>query len=245
MIEEYMTAEELRKEINSLTIRLVMQTEFEAEAEQVLRESGELPPALDDELKNREPAILDLIRKHRGYLKKRHRAKPSSLPVAARVALIIAAALVISMASALATVGMVKEGVLKLDIQQYSNRTEVQLVRGGASGDVPEEWTGVFFPSYIPEEYELDFSDAYEAVFRNSERKMLRFIEDTYGATYVVDSENALVSTENVHDVSATVIEKNGYVRVIWSEHNRLFIVYCFCDKETALRIADSVTMLK
>lgn len=245
MREEYMTADEIRQEIADLKIRLAFQTEFEGEVEAVLQETSQPEADLIKEIRTEESKILKDIGHF--FVKKKRRSSMSvrGLPGACKAAAVLAAVLVISVTSAFATVQMIRVGILKLDIQAYDDRTEFQLLQTGETMEVPEGWAGVFYPAYIPKGFVFSHLDEGEAVYFDASGNYMEFREATYGTGIAIDTEDAQVSTIYLHDTTATVVEKNGRASVIWAEHNRLFTLHLFGDRETAIEIANSVALIQ
>lgn len=245
MQEEYMTADEIRQEIADLKIRLAFQTEFEGEVEAVLRETSQPEADLIKGIRTEESKILQDIGHFFAKKKRRSPMSVRGLPRVCKAAAVLAAVLMISVTSAFATVQMIRVGILKLDIQAYEDRTEFQLLQTGETMEVPDGWTGVFYPAYIPADFVFSHLDAGEAVYYDASGNRLEFSEETYGTSLAVDTEDAQVSAIYLHDTTATVVEKNGRTSVIWAEHNRLFILHLFGDRETAIEIASSVTLIQ
>ena len=245
MREEYMTADEIRQEIADLKIRLAFQTEYEGEVEAVLQETAQPGTDLIKGIRTEESKILQDIGLYFAKKKRRSPMSVHSIPNACKAAVVLAAVLMISVTSAFATMQMIRVGILKLDIQAYDNRTEFQLMQTGKAMEVPEGWTGVFYPAYIPDGFVFSHLDAGEAVYFDASGNRLEFSEETYGTSIAIDTEDAQVSTVYLHDTTATVVEKNGQSSVIWAEHNRLFILHLFEDRETAIEIANSVTLIQ
>ena len=245
MREEYMTADEIRQEIADLKIRLAFQMEFEGEVEEVLQETSQPESELIKGIRTDEAKILQDISRYFAQKKRRQSLSLHSLPRMCKAAIVLAAILIISVTSAFATVQMIRVGILKLDIQTYYDRTEFQLMQTGKVMEVPKGWAGVFYPVYIPEGFMFSHLDAGEAVYFDASGNYMEFREATYGTGIAIDTEDAQVSTIYLHDTTATVVEKNGRTSVIWAEHNRLFTLHLFGDRETAIEIANSVTLIQ
>lgn len=245
MREEYMTADEIQQEIADLKIRLAFQMEFEGEVEAVLQETSQPEADLIKAIRTEESKILQDIGHFHAKKKRRAPMSVHSLPKVCKAAVVLAAVLMISITSAFATMQMIRVGILKLDIQAYDDRTEFQLMQTGKAMEVPEGWAGVFYPVYIPEGFMFSHLDAGEAVYFDASGNYMEFREATYGIGIAIDTEDAQVSTIYLHDTTATVVEKNGRASVIWAEHNRLFTLHLFGDRETAIEIANSVTLIQ
>ena len=111
--------------------------------------------------------------------------------------------------------------------------------------DVPREWTGDFYPAYIPDGFEFDGCYHSNAVYRNANGELLSFSEEAYGSRTSLDTENASLSSVHINGAEATLIEKSGWTAVVWSDNNRLFIVEMDTAKDEALRVASSVILIR
>lgn len=240
-----MTSDELRHEIADLKIRLALQMEFEDEVALVHKEIAQPSSKPVNAAQEDESRILKDIESSLEQNRQRFSGKAASVPKSRRVAVIIAAILMIVATSAFATVQMIRVGILKLEIKPYKNRTEFYLMQTEYTMDIPDGWTGVFYPAYIPDSFTFSYLDVGEVVYLNENGYYLRFLEEVYGSTMTIDTENALVEKIRLHDTEATLIEKYGRVSVIWSEHNRMFAVHLYGDRETATEVANSVTLIR
>lgn len=233
--EEFMTAEEIRQEIARLRIRLAFQEELEEEIQAL--EGAAYPEhvqQLCDGLKARM--------KPQRHPKERIRWH---MPKGGRIVAAIMIVLMISVGAAAATLQMVRIGVLKLQAETYPDRTSYSLAYTGNDVEVPESWTGSFYPSYIPEGFIHEGTCLHEVIYMDAYGGTLAYSETPDGGTVSYDTENASIKTIQINGAEATLIEKEGWSTVIWAAHNRLFSVDLFGDVETAMRIAASVTMIR
>lgn len=120
----------------------------------------------------------------------------------------------------------------------------------GPAAVVPEGWAGEYFPSYIPEGFELmqihppELNDMPFVRYINGDR-LFDFDEMPEYATTHLAGEEKKVSQTTVHDREAVVIEGHGYVEVAWAEFDRYFIVGLTGTVEEAITIARSVERIK
>ena len=251
MCDEYMSSQEIRQKIADLKIRLAFQLNFEEEVDNLLADPNEVDTEQIKYMRDMEGKILQDIERRMGYKKSKCKQRhpwPRSMRIIAAIVIL----LLVGFGSALATVQMIRFGVLKLDIQTYSDHTAYKLVTTGNTLDIPQDWHGDFYPGYIPDGFE--FSRCYTGLveYRDSKDNLLSFSEDTYGATNALDTENAKCSTVSVMGTDATLIKKNGRCAVVWAINNRLFIVDMDVSSEEAdiardevLKVAESVTLIK
>lgn len=120
-----------------------------------------------------------------------------------------------------------------------------------ASFDVPQEWGGAYYPSYIPEGFEMtDIENAFNRLFwveyRNADGIRLGFDDEDTSAEFNIDTENARAYYTDIHGEQALVAVKDVHVIIVWSEDNRIFTVSIDGDdEETALRVARSVRRIR
>lgn len=137
----------------------------------------------------------------------------------------------------------------KLLVQQTDSFVTVG-VRMNDAAIVPEGWAGDYFPSYIPDGFELiqihppEFNDMPFVTYRNGDR-MLDFDEMPEYATTHLAGEEKKVSQTTVHDREAVVVEGHGYVEVAWAEFDRYFIVGLTGSADEAIAITRSVERIK
>lgn len=241
MREEYMSSHEIMQEIADLKIRLALQQEFEQEVADILEQPNAIDEGQTQPIREMEIRVLRDITQHtRPSVHHHSRILPKGMRVLA-VALLL---MIVSIGSAFATVRMIQIGLLKLDVQTYQERTSYGLQPSGETLDVPTEWKGNFYPTYIPDDFALHDCVSTEVEYRTAKNETLTFSEYAYGTRVSLDSENASVSTVQVNGTEATLIEKNGWVAVVWNANNRLFVVDMDGSTEEVLKIAASVTMI-
>ncbi len=241
MREEYMNSQEIMQEIANLKIRLALQQEFEQEVAGILKRSYAIEEGQNTPIRDMETKVLrDLAQHARSSVHRRGHGLSKCGRVFAAVLLLM----LVSVGSAFAAVRMVQIGLLKLDVQTYQERTSYALQPSGETLEVPAEWTGDFYPAYIPKGFALYDCMSREAEYRTGNSETLTFSENAYGARVSLDTENAAVSTVQVNGAEATLIEKNGWVAVVWTANNRLFVVDMDGSAEEALKVANSVTMI-
>ena len=153
----------------------------------------------------------------------------------------------ISAPFAIANIEAIRVKVMKLLIEIQEDHTDLSLVEDeSASFVVPKEWRGEFFPSYIPEGFEVVklFSHVDVIDFEDASGDFIEFDEFTEDSATGLDTEDAVLSYATVNGVTSLVVEKNGKTTVTWSEGNHYFIVISSLAKQEVLRIADSVVYL-
>ena len=244
MCEEYLSSKEIMQKIADLKIRLALQQEFEQEVDELVAETNSVDAGQTRQIRAMEEKVLKDIAAHTGRRRQAHEHR-SRFPRGASIAAVIALLVMVCVGSAMATVHMVQIGLLKLDVQTYPERTSYSLVPSEGTMNVPQEWTGDFYPAYIPEGFEFDRCYSSNVIYYDNDDGSLSFSEETYGSRTSLDTENANLSSVLINGAEATLIEKDGWAAVVWSANNRLFIVDIDGGKDDVLRVAASVILIK
>lgn len=242
--EEYLSSKEIMQKIADLKIRLALQQEFEQEVDELVAETNSVDAGQTRQIRAMEEKVLKDIAAHTGRRRQAHEHR-SRFPRGASIAAVIALLVMVCVGSAMATVHMVQIGLLKLDVQTYPERTSYSLVPSEGTMNVPQEWSGDFYPAYIPEGFEFERCYSSNAIYYDNDDGSLSFSEEAYGSSVGLDTENANLSSVFINGAEATLIEKDGWTAVVWSANNRLFIIEMDGAKDEALRVAASVILIK
>ena len=119
------------------------------------------------------------------------------------------------------------------------------------SFDVPNGWEGMYYPTYIPDGFEvINVENLSEQIFlisfENKNNEYLTFEEMTEDAESNIDTENAQVYYTEIHGNTALVSVKADLTIVSWNEQNRILsVVFDGEVEEDALKVAKSVTRIK
>ena len=112
----------------------------------------------------------------------------------------------------------------------------------GASWDVPAEWRGEYYPSYISEGYVLTEIDPMvnKVIYNNTSGDILSFGEYSEDEEISLDSENATISYATVNGNNTLIIEKDD-TTITWSNGEKYFIVRSKLSRNETLKISASV----
>lgn len=244
MCEEFLTSEEIMQKIAELKIRLVFQQELEEEVAELTAASNSADEGQSQIVRDIEERVLKKLAAQKDE-QRQVREPKRHLPRAARFVAAVALLIMVSVGSAMATVRMVQIGLLKLNVEAHPEYTAYGLVSSGETVDVPQEWRGDFYPTYIPEGFEFDECLNYMVNYRSQNGKVVSFSEEASASRTNLDTEGAHISALFVNGAEATLIEKEGWTAVVWSANNRLFIVDMDGEKDEVLRVAASVILIK
>lgn len=240
--------EEILADIEANRLRLLfydMQIEEADAAEAKYKEQG-----LAQNEGKIEPAVIALIDKGLRKRDMRHFVRHIMPPLSKAVTIAASILLVffISLSAAFAISSNVRYRVMELLIHS-TNEYIVFGLGETTSIEIPAEWRGSHYPSYIPDNYEIaEFygnADAPGIIFSAPDGNELDFAELDELSSLLIDSENAVVTNTTVHDLPATVVEKGRSVSVVWAENNRYFCLIATTDADTALQVARSVVKIK
>ena len=98
----------------------------------------------------------------------------------------------------------IDEGHVSIDLTEDEN----------AAFDVPGNWQGEYFPSYIPEEFSIEsisnrIADIY---YKDVNGRNICFSEYTISTSTDLNSENGIITYDDVNGSIALVIELDNYV---------------------------------
>ena len=243
--------EALKQQLEDTRLRLALleYQQQEDEARQAARDS--LPPDSPEMAEESsffartQTNTLRLIKKHERLSLRRAmpRRFPRVLTVAAAVLLLLA----LSLGTALAVSPALRVQVMRLLYQVTPEYTQVSFVPDeAASFDVPAEWTGLYYPAYIPEGYEFygvgGSSSMPKVLFNASEDRFLRFSEYSLEAESNINSEGYTVEEADINDTKGVLSWKDGHTILVWPVSDRFFILDITAAADTAMEIARSVT---
>lgn len=135
--------------------------------------------AMDEIYSKSKPKIAQMIEKETGK-SRRKRFVRRTLPRITRIAAAILLTIYMGATVTFATVRSVRVYVLKFLINMEEQYAELSLIKDeGAVLDVPIDWKGSWYPSYIPEDFPLSSvgKDGYKLFFTAQDGRMITFTE--------------------------------------------------------------------
>ncbi len=199
-----------------------------------------------------EKQHLTLITRHMQRLGRRHFVH-STLPRLLRAAAIVLAVLTLAGGVALAASPDLRVQVMKLLVHTTPQYTQLKLVPDeDGSFVVPAEWQGDNYLSYVPEGLEVSQVIGREGFSvvqyhdRESGKIKLNFSENGPNSELNVDTEDAVTKQVMVGMHPATLIRKDEYITLYWSEGHRVFILSMTgFDEDSVIRVAIGVRIVK
>lgn len=191
---------------------------------------------------------LERIRK---YCKKgqAQRFFQHTLPRIGQIAAVIIAVVSISCGVGFAASKTIRVTIMRLLLNVEKQYTQVKLVEDeDRSFDVPVEWRGKSYPSYLPENLVVTqvlstFADNivdYRDIHTGS--IALSFIESDSSSESNIDTENAQMSTQIINGYLCHVVKKNTAINIFWTDGTRFYLLACNnIDEAEAVTIAEGV----
>ena len=160
----------------------------------------------------------------------------------ARVIVCMILFLAVATPIALASIPSLKQYVARMLIDIKEDHTEIQLELTD-NDIIPEEWTGSYYPYYLPPTYKLIKVDSFDlmAVYQNAQGNTLYFRESDRNELINVDSEDAEVFFEQINESMALVFKEGDFVRMVWNNNERLFFITGTLSLDEARLMAKSV----
>ncbi|HPJ03625.1 MAG TPA: DUF4367 domain-containing protein [Candidatus Limiplasma sp.] len=176
-----------------------------------------------------------------------------TLPKIGQIAAILIAVITIAGGVAIATSHSIRVQVMKMLVQMEEQYTSLSLVEDTeASFEIPLEWTGEYYPSYIPESFEanvvISFPGNHMVEFFTGESATIRIIFSEYGDSTManIDTENATVKAITIGNDSGFISIKDSHIYIYWDNGRAFFVLQTNgIVEDEAIRIAQSVMLVK
>ena len=244
--------EDLYKQYDDIRFRIAMTEIANERVESTMAEieddhSGETEQQIAEMSERLRPRIYRLINQH-DKATKRQRFIRHKLPRACIAVLCVIGALSIGALTAIASSSYVRHMLMELFIQIDDEYTQHSLVeKAGSEFDVPADWAGRFYPSYIPEGYSfvevvngLGMNVVHYADALGSE---LDFSERDASVITRIDTEDIDAVRTTIHGAEGAYTYRDGITNITWSANNAYFVINISDAPEVALKIAESVIL--
>ena len=249
---EYQDDQKLRAEYQKVLISKAMREIRDEEADSLLECSPEDQRYLEFLEANREKRMEKMMRRLRWISLKKQFF--TVVPRTMRFAVAALGILCIGLTTAFASSETFRVRVFSMFAEDHGQYTAIGLREDEQKAfDVPNGWEGMYYPSYIPAEFEIESVDSsfgreFSVYMRDKNNSDVRLIfeEMSENNEMNVDTENAKVYYTEIHGNTALVSVKTGVTIVTWTEQNKMFSVIIDGEAEKdALKVAKSVTRIK
>ncbi len=247
---------EMQEQHLNLMIKLAF--DFE-DAEEVQRILDEPEPDLSEEDVQLTNAIFVEVlnasdqqhrkEKRQQYFDLARRIIPRFVEVAACLILVVAIAAPVALANSAAFRAKVMQLLIEMDAEK--EEAHFRFVEDEtATFWVPEGWPGAFYPSYIPNGYQVfEFDPFFASIeYRDIHNNQLFFLEHDEYTEMLSGTDNSTVSTININGHSGYIIDgitSDGVthtITLIWQNDTKWFSITGFgLAKEEAIAVATSV----
>lgn len=249
---EYQDDQKLKAEYQKVLISKAMREIRDEEADSLLESSPEDQRYLEFLETSREKRMKKMVRRLRWISLKKQLFTVA--PRTMRFAVAALGILCIGLTTAFASSETFRVRVFSMFAEDHGQYTAIGLREDEQKAfDVPNGWEGMYYPSYIPAEFEIESVDSsfgreFSVYMRDKNNSDVRLIfeEMSENNEMNVDTENAKVYYTEIHGNTALVSVKTGVTIVTWNEQNRMFSVIIDGEAEKdALKVAKSVTRIK
>lgn len=176
-----------------------------------------------------------------------------TIPRISKVAVVFIAIMSIAGGIAVAASQTVRTQVMQLLLRIEEEYTQISLTHcDEASFDVPGDWMGSSYPSYIPAGMQLtsviDGYDQFMAEYRNDGKdRKVAFYESNAESEINLDTEGAkMIETRLFGNTLAYVVEKGDAVSIFWSDGQELFLITAHgLGRDEIMMMAESVKRIK
>lgn len=152
----------------------------------------------------------------------------------------------VGLTTAVATVRPVRLMILDFIARIEDNHSTISLANDIDYAVVPSEWKGKYYPSFIPESFELSYVDElYNIVcYTAKEDRVFQFSEyaDTDYSNINIDEGNAFIVT--INDSSGLAISNGEYTNITWYVDDAYLYLHFSGNLDEAKRIAESVRLI-
>lgn len=167
------------------------------------------------------------------------------LKMAAAIVLVLNMGLTIATAAS----SNVRAKVIEFLVEINNSYMAVGFMTTDEEISVPETWMENYYPTYIPEEYSLQFINSQNGIseveYADSQAKKLRIQICDITVINRINTENADISHTTVHEIKATVLHQPyGETDIVWAMGDRYFIVTGY-NFETVQAVAESIKIIK
>lgn len=163
------------------------------------------------------------------------------LPRAAGIAACLILTLFLALGVAVASSKTVRVSLAKYVINVGREYASFGFIETGEFVDVPIEWEGQYYPSYLPEGLELLSCCAIDVEYISADGRDLGFCEMDINGFGTIDTENATINHISINGHAALLIEKGQRTSILWNMGNRSLSVDYTGGRDETIKIAESV----
>ncbi len=212
---------------------------------QPLDEASEL--LLEEQYNNSLLQRLSLIKRktHRFHSGIQHRR---NFAYFFKIAALIVLYFNLSLTVAVASSSTFRSYLSQFFIQTNNKSSEIGFLIADTTINIPDNWSANIFPTYIPEGYNLVESVSNLAInstlYINEEGKVLSIEINEKNTRVDLDTENAIISSAQIHGTDATIFGKEGKNTIVWPYGDQFIIIYMDDSLNEAIKVAESIHLI-
>ncbi len=168
-------------------------------------------------------------------------AIPQVIRVAASILLFCYLGLTVAIAADSSVRIMIMEFIMNIE-EEY---TEFGFKESGEYIDIPFEWEGYYYPTHIPDGFTVSHIAPMNVTYMSNTGKLLEFDDMADGTRGTIDTENASIEFITINGHNAMLVQKEQWVSILWSVDNRILLIGYTGETNEAIRIAESVRMIR
>ena len=122
-----------------------------------------------------------------------------------------------------------------------------QLNVTSSTFDIPADWKGRCYPSYIPSSLspQENLVNPYVVEYYGDDSSMLRFLEYNSESSLMIDNRNVSFSYTEINGRDALIADGTGFITIAWGIDDRLYMIETTLPKSEALKIAKGICKVK
>ena len=200
-----------------------------------------------------EAKILDIPRRLDKEKEKKRRKE--NFKKFAKIAAVVILLVSISFTALVANVDALRLRIFEFLFQSNEEYTKViPMEKEGNQSDVidnlPVEWESVYYPTYLPEGYELlqteELGDAKIITFENEGADILIFFQESWdGANLYIDNEDVQRGETTINSNPGFWQSKGENFTLIWMQSNNRFMLEGALAHDEMIKIAEKVSYKK
>ena len=193
---------------------------------------------------------LLMIKKNQRRIRNKRFAK-SAQKILIKVAIFFLV-LIITFSTLYITVDAFKVNVLNFVYNQEDDYTDIRLDETDPESEntsiIPEDWHGLYAPTYLPNSFYLldseKASSSYRLEYQNKADKYLRFRSYPNKAAIAINNDEINTQKVIINDKEGYLTVTNGTVIIAWHDNDNLWQITTNLTREEAIKIAESVKKL-
>ena len=134
---------------------------------------------------------------------------------------------------------------LNLFIESDEDHNRIDYIESEISLKLPEGWNGVYYPTYLPNGYNLLDAEASEhtkiVMFINPDNELLILTQNSNSMGMNIDSEKSDIEMVPINDNDGYMTNKDGMITISWSDNRTVLTLEGREKISIMLKIAEKI----